>query len=274
MKQRAVLLKRDCLITRSLFLILVCFYFTAGYADDSTKNNGATQEETTEEKKITKKEGKKEKTPKKDIEKKKKEVIKNNTNKENNEVVETQAIEKKQKELVFLFSKDFHDDIAVATESSLARYTKENPFIQLYMPIKPKDIFDAKTNVGVLIERIINTNLDYILLMPKGRITYKIIKNNNDSHTVLHHPIDKNRSSFKSISSTYNADIVISGFYEGDDSSINLVIYAYSKKDDVIITEKIKTSSNFMKIMSLNKNIKTNQPLTKGGEKIPESVNP
>lgn len=175
-------------------------------------------------------------------------------------------------------SKEVMDEINRIVNANFGNYTKSNPLIIIAMPFKPAERFDAESRIGELAWNGAVNGLKDIVFFTDGEIVYKGIASNSKRYLDIlrsdtfwkdlgtENQEDENQKAIKlTLNETaikHEANAIIYGLYEGDDSSLNLTVYLYTKNDDLILKENTSIEVEFMELKRLVDALKGNANLT------------
>ena len=160
-------------------------------------------------------------------------------------------------------SKAVMDDINAIIKSSFGEYTKENPLKIFAMPFKSGDKLAGESSIGKIAWEGAVDGVRDTAFFSDGRLEYKIIKDKDYMDTLRKDPFwndmakggDSVKHILSSTASRHKVNGIVYGLYDGDDSGLKLIVYFYSKNDDIILKEKTGTQANFMDLESLQKTI-------------------
>jgi hypothetical protein len=168
-------------------------------------------------------------------------------------------------------SKEVLDEIIGMINANFGGYTKENPLIVGVMPFKPAEKFDSESNIGKIAWEGSVEGIEDSEFFSDGRLKYKKITDINDYLETLRtddfwDDMSRGNENIKNIlndaANRYGVNGIIYGLYEGDDSSLKLTIYFYSKKDDIVLKEKTEATASFMALKQLAESLRQGQALS------------
>jgi len=188
-------------------------------------------------------------------------------------------------------SKEVMEEISRTVNSNFGGYTEQNPLVIYPMPFKPADKFDSSSEIGKLAFKGVVSGILDMAFFSDGKIKCTGWQQNNKScrygnddtsyYNVLRNDgfwqeVASQKSDIKQVlenaASRKNANAIVYGLYDGDDSHLRLSVYLYSKTDDIILKERTEINVPFMQLKNLVTALDNGRSLDSGQKALQQMV--
>jgi len=176
------------------------------------------------------------------------------------------------------------DEINRAIDANFGGYTKSNPLRVYVSPFKPHDKW-GESEIGKIAwqgtvdgakDIAFFSNEKVVFVGPKTRGYYGI------DEEVYYRALETDdfgnarkgslKKQLRRLAGKRNANFIIYGIYDGDDSGLRLTVYFYSSIDDILLKERMEAKTQFMVVSGLIKGKQSGRKLTKAEEALQKMI--
>lgn len=185
-------------------------------------------------------------------------------------------------------SRQVIDEINRIISANFGGYTKSYPLRVYVSPFKPHDEWGESEIGKIAWQGAVDGTRDVaffssgkmVFVGPKTRGYYGVDEKvyyralAEDNFWGIQEDVQKNsiKKRLKDLASKRYANSIIFGIYDGDDSSLKLTVFLYSKIDDIMLKERQEIQVRFMVVSSLIKSKQSGRKLTMAEKELQKMI--